>query len=365
MGEKRIEYNRYFWIKCYGNILKEIFSFYKLDYFDFAKQYDINNSTIRYWFYGRNFPNKYSQESLFKYLTENLQNIHTSNIDNVHIYEYVRAQFGTEKKNLYENIKKNFPQINDFLIEILRCCRSLGQNYNKIDFTSIIQETGNIRVVVFDFDGTLTFEKTNRTIWENIWIKLGYNVEECQNLHLKFNHHEITHSDWCKLTEYKFIQKNLHRDDIENLANKIKLLPGVKETFDLLQTKGIKIYIVSGSILLVIQKTLKDLLQYVDGIYANQFLFDSSGFFYRIVGTKYDFEGKANFILELAKNLQISTKDILFIGNSVNDQFAYLSGAKTLCINHKLTDITNNLIWNECILECKDLKEIIKYIIKN
>ena len=64
----------------------------------------------------------------------------------------------------------------------------------------------------------------------------------------------------------------------------------------------------------------------------------------------------------VAEELNISTQDILFVGNSVNDRFAYQSGAETLCINPKLVDITDNIVWNHNIIECKDLQEIIPFI---
>lgn len=113
---------------------------------------------------------------------------------------------------------------------------------------------------------------------------------------------------------------------------------------------------------MVIRSVIGDLYKYVDGIKANQFRFNQGGFLTEIVGTKYDFEGKAAFITEIALELNVSPKDILFIGNSVNDRFAHISGARTLCINPKLTDPTNRTIWNDCIQTCEDLTEIIKYL---
>ena len=63
-----------------------------------------------------------------------------------------------------------------------------------------------------------------------------------------------------------------------------------------------------------------------------------------------------------ASELKISPADIWFVGNSVNDRFAYKSGAKTLCINPKLTDPTNQTVWNRCIPKCENLLEIFQYI---
>ena len=114
--------------------------------------------------------------------------------------------------------------------------------------------------------------------------------------------------------------------------------------------------------MLVIQRVLGSLTQYVDSIKANQLMFNEAGYLNQIIGTKYDFEGKADYILQIADELKISTKDILFIGNSRNDHFVYMSGARTLCINPILTDMTNTEIWHDCIEMCDDLTEILEYI---
>ena len=254
--------------------------------------------------------------------------------------------------------------MNQFSGEMLEVCYDIAKNKRSV----IIKEhnyakpTGKTQVVIFDFDGTLTSGKTNRTTWEGLWTSLDYDVKMCQDLHMRYDRNEITHAEWCKLTEEKFRERNLHRKTVENLASKIKLMQGTEETFQELQKRDIKIYIVSGSILLVIRSVIGDLYKYVDGIKANQFRFNQGGFLTEIVGTKYDFEGKAAFITEIALELNVSPKDILFIGNSVNDRFAHISGARTLCINPKLTDPTNRTIWNDCIQTCEDLTEIIKYL---
>lgn len=112
----------------------------------------------------------------------------------------------------------------------------------------------------------------------------------------------------------------------------------------------------------VIRSVIRPVYQYVDGIKANEFRFGEDGLLKEIIGTKYDFEGKATYISELSRELKISSRDILFVGNSVNDQFVHISGARTLCINPKLTDVSNLTMWNNCIPTCRDLTEIMEFV---
>lgn len=218
------------------------------------------------------------------------------------------------------------------------------------------------KAVVFDFDGTLTTGNLNRTTWEDLWIALGYDVNFCKYYHQQFSEGVIDHSTWCKITEDFFKKRNLHRQILDDISSRIKLLPGVDEVLKFLNKNDIKVYIVSGSILHIIRSVMKGNYVYIDGIKANHFFFNINGFLEEIVGTKYDFEGKARFIVELAEELHISVGEILFVGNSINDEFVYTSGARTLCINPKNTDSSNTKIWNKCIFECTNLNQILPYI---
>jgi HAD superfamily phosphoserine phosphatase-like hydrolase len=218
--------------------------------------------------------------------------------------------------------------------------------------------TNTIRAVVFDFGGTLTKGHKDGSTWETIWIRLGYDIQECKKLHEKFSKNEITHHKWCEVTEKYFKEKNLNVQMINDIAKEIHLIDGCEETFIELQKRNIKIFIVSGSILIIIQNILKHLLQYVDEVKANDFVFSSDGLLTKIIGTRFDFQGKSRYIRSVAHRLNISTKDILFIGNSSNDKYAHLSGANTLCINPDKVDTTNFKVWNHNIEKCENLKQI-------
>ncbi len=342
------------WKKRFGKILHEIFMIYNLDMEDFIEYCRINDSTLRYWFNGRSFPRQNLRYILKEYLKKNIKNTPQSD---QHMYEYTAKIFEGDNLLRYQEIKENFRPVTSFLLEILDECMSKEHCLSRK-----IPETGEVQAVVFDFDGTLAVTELNRTTWEALWEVLGYDVRECQELHMKYNRHEITHTQWCEITERRFKEKGLTKEIVEQTAKKFCLLDGVEETFSYLAAQDIKIYIVSGSITHMIRYVMGNLMKYVDHVQANQFCFNPDGTIKKILETKYDFEGKANYILNTAKELQISPKDILFVGNSVNDQTAYLSEARTLCINPKLTDITNISMWNNCITECSDLTNILQYV---
>ncbi len=97
-------------------------------------------------------------------------------------------------------------------------------------------------------------------------------------------------------------------------------------------------------------------------IKSNRFLFDSEGYLSEIRGTKYDFEGKANYINQIAHENSYEPYEILFVGNSLNDEWAFESGATTLCINPSMTNFTHSYQWSYSLRNVKNLNEIMEYI---
>lgn len=226
-------------------------------------------------------------------------------------------------------------------------------------------KTKPIKVIVFDFDGTLTCNNKLRSSWELIWIKLGYTISDCESLYNKFKNKKITHQEWCNLTCNKFIQKNLTEETLKSISKEIQLMDNVKEVLNEMRESGLKLYLVSGSIIQLIKYIWgDDLDSYFNGYKANQFRF-KNGVLKEIVGTKYDFEGKAKYIKRIAQIEKLnSTSEILFIGNSDNDEYAYQSGAQTLCFNPRIANPANKKIWHKHI-RSDSFRELFEYIKKS
>ncbi|MBQ8206388.1 MAG: HAD-IB family phosphatase [Bacilli bacterium] len=207
-----------------------------------------------------------------------------------------------------------------------------------------------MKAVVFDFDGTLTEKKGN--LWKRIWKELGHSVDEnsyYMSLLNKFMSGNLTHRDWCVLTLKAFQEKGFAKQKLYEIINDMTLIQGAEDLIKHLYSQGIELHIVSGNIISVIEKVLGDNKQYISSIKANEFVFDENGYITEIIGTKYDHEGKATFILELCKSKGYKPSEVLFIGNSINDEWVYKSGARTLCVNPDETKIDNKTIWNKVI----------------
>jgi phosphoserine phosphatase len=243
----------------------------------------------------------------------------------------------------------------------------LNKNKKGADFRDAnqMEMAFQTKAVVFDFDGTLTDRPDDRTTWERIWSSLGYPLNECAELHDRYLAKEgkgFTHQEWCDITAKKFKERNFSEKHLKRIARNTTLVKGTAETITRLKKSGVSVYILSGSIRQIIKECLGELYDSFDEVKANDIIFDSSGVISEIRGTRYDFWGKARFLRKIWEENEWSPWDVLFVGNSVNDDWASLSGVRTLCVNPHLTRPDNRSVWTYAIRRMSDLSEIMKFV---
>ena len=103
---------------------------------------------------------------------------------------------------------------------------------------------------------------------------------------------------------------------------------------------------------------LGDYIKYFSNIESNDIIFDENNKLKKLVATPYDFIGKAKYIENLMVKTNTKPEEIIFVGNGDNDEWAYKSGCKTICINPVNTDSKNRTIWHNEISSLESLAEI-------
>lgn len=222
-----------------------------------------------------------------------------------------------------------------------------------------------MKAVIFDFDGTLT--RRDCSVWKEIWRNLTYDISE-KSLYIHaykcFLKNRLSYDQLNSWAAQKFRKQDFNIADLDIIASKIKLMDGFEETIRILHNAGFSLHIVSGGVFEIIEKVIgKKLLSYFDSINANSLFFEDGYFFSDIIRTEYDFEGKAVFIEELKKT-GIKSEDIVFIGNSNNDEWAYKSGCRTICINPEDTCSEDRTVWNDVIYNMTDLRQLLPIILQ-
>lgn len=223
------------------------------------------------------------------------------------------------------------------------------------------------KAVVFDFDGTLT--KKDQNIWKMLWEECGYSTDKNSLYANLYVSHvikkEITRNKWFNLTCKAFKEKGLNFFTLYNTSKRLQLIDGLEETLSILNKNGFSLFIVSGCIKEAIEISLGLNTIYFDYIESNRALFDPCGELLKLKPTDFDYAGKARFI-EKIKQAGYKAENIYFVGNSDNDEWAYKTGCKTICINpdHK-ADANNSKVWHNKIEKLDNLTQILPLIISS
>ncbi len=205
------------------------------------------------------------------------------------------------------------------------------------------------KVVVFDFDGTLTQKGENS--WRRLWLTSGYDIGNNSAYKSLFNRYingEFSYQEWNDRTCEYFRAGNLTSVKVSTIGALTPSIKGLKITLQELKQNGYSLFIVSGSIKQIIKSCLKDNINYFSGVYANEFVYDSNGLIQNINSTRFDFDGKKRFVELLIQN-GIKPENITFVGNSYNDEKVGETGVKTICINPEETDHTDRNIWKNVV----------------
>jgi len=166
-----------------------------------------------------------------------------------------------------------------------------------------------IKLVVFDFDGTLTPPELDGN-----WLIAKYlGIEkEVTKLGAKYSKKEISGEKI--VTEFAKLFKGLTKNDIKKIRKQIKLRPGVIELFNELKKREIKIAIVTGEGNQMMDEMLKFLKpNYFDGV---DWVFEGD-----IMNGKidWDFEYKKELPHHLQNMFDLKPKEMMAVGDTWAD----------------------------------------------
>ncbi len=205
------------------------------------------------------------------------------------------------------------------------------------------------KLICFDMDGVI-FEPEN--FWMDLHKALG-TYEKGVELTKKYR---LT--DYNKLVEEVVVKlwKGKDAKAYFDLVNSVKYLKGVKETFSKL--KDFQTAIISSGSIDLARRAEKDLgVKYV---IANELVIKDrkiSGEFVWPIGA--GTHKKVEAINNLCKDLNISPKEIIFIGDSITDIEAFRHVGKSIAFNSDSEELKKAATH---VVEGNDLRKILKYI---
>lgn len=181
------------------------------------------------------------------------------------------------------------------------------------------------RLVCFDMDGVIFRER-------NFWLELhkAYGTfDEGKRLTELY-----LHSDYSRLVEEVVFKlwRGMPEDKYLNLVESYEYLQGVGDVFSFLKDNDCLTAIISASSVDVARRVQRDFG--VDFIFANSLIFKNgkvSGDFDWPVGAGND--AKARIVHDLSETLNISLKDVVYVGDSKNDVEAFREVGMSIAFN--------------------------------
>ncbi|MBN1157150.1 HAD family phosphatase [Candidatus Woesearchaeota archaeon] len=215
-----------------------------------------------------------------------------------------------------------------------------------------------IKLICFDLDGTVV---ENVTAWETIHDYFKVDSGRRAEAKRRFFDGEISYTDWAHHDVGMWVEKRITKKKILEAIGKIRLMPGARETLLALRKKGIKMAIISGSLDVLLEKTIPDYREIFDYVFITKLIFDKKGLVTGSIPTWHDYEHKATALRDIAKKENISLKETAFVGDHDNDVEIAKAAGFSIAFNSKSKQLNLAV---DVVIKKKDLREILQYILK-
>jgi HAD superfamily phosphoserine phosphatase-like hydrolase len=251
---------------------------------------------------------------------------------------YKQSVIGSEEKDinkLSEMLKKT--SIRNVGIEKFEKERAIilkgiaNENADRKEKSSVNQASEGkrqkIKLVAFDFDGTILQGKSYQHSWISVWKYLNLDASKRESLYNKHkqNPKEYNFQDWCTECVGLFKKEGLQRSHIKEIinGNDLKLANNFEDVIRVLNAFGIKIIIISGGIDTFIEEMIDDeLREFIDELFVNKFIYDKNGKLESVEAyqnTESDGVGKVKTLESYCVKNKISLSEVAYVGDRIND----------------------------------------------
>ncbi len=215
------------------------------------------------------------------------------------------------------------------------------------------------KLVCFDVDGTLI--DNVKFSWQVFHDYFQTDKHRRENVRNKFLSGKISYLEWAEHDIGMWKEMNAKKNDFLKAMEPLKLMDGAMETLLELKKNGLKLAVISGSINIVLEKFIPNYNEFFDDVFLSRIYFDEKGNIVKIEPTEFDMIKKAEALRHIAKREKIKLEECVFVGDYLNDlqviQEAGL-GIAFNCQHDKLKQAA------DVVIEKKDLREVLKYILE-
>lgn len=182
------------------------------------------------------------------------------------------------------------------------------------------------RLIVFDMDSTVTDEEVIDALAREAGVE-----EEVKCITEQAMCGDLDFKE--ALTHRVQLLKGMPVELMEAIAENLALTPGTEELLTTLKAMGYKTALISGGFTFFTDR-LKERLNF-DYAFANELDIDDGKLTGRLKGEIIDAEGKGRIITELAEKENITTDNIVAVGDGANDQIMIKNAGLGIAFNAK------------------------------
>jgi HAD superfamily phosphoserine phosphatase-like hydrolase len=217
--------------------------------------------------------------------------------------------------------------------------------------------TATQKLIFFDLDGTLVDGLDY--IYQHLWEHFGVDKSRPKAALERYLGGEITYPEWIEHDVALFREVGATKLSILEAIKVLYPMEGVFEVLETLSVRGHKLFVLSGSMDILVGAVLGDSAAVFEDVFINRYVFDAQGHIVRAIPTKYDMEHKATCIKDMAQKYGVDIADCVFIGDNVNDVHAAFVAGTSIAFNCKSDELaqaaTHHVVSN-------DLRDILPHI---
>ncbi len=209
----------------------------------------------------------------------------------------------------------------------------------------------DIRLVVFDVDGTLTQHSS-------IWWRLHELFNTTKEGRIYFDQYfagDIDYKQWSDLDAALWTGQPI--SVVIDAVNNTKLVPGAKEAIDSLNKHGVKTAILSGGLDVMAESIAKRVG--IDFVLTNRLL-HKDGKLLGVVENVVGWADKDQHIHTILEHFNVSLQNTAFVGDGRNDLSVFKIVGLSIAFNPKEDEVAKSA---DVVIRENDLRAIIPYII--
>ncbi len=209
------------------------------------------------------------------------------------------------------------------------------------------------KMVVFDIDGTILPGESG---WETLHKEFGTINERNKNKKM-FDENQIDILEWVKRDVSLWKERGITVNDISKVIQKRTPIKNIEKLLKILKENGFILAVVSGGLDIYFDTVLKDIKDYFDYIFINKLILDGDKVS-SVEATIFDFDNKLNAVKKICSERNLDLKEVVYIGDNVNDTKVMKECGFGIAINPK-SDLGDS---PDVVVNTDDIMDVLKYI---